>query len=142
MITTGKVLLVIATILNAAITGFAFSHMPIRMRLQNENNRKIAKHSTVVDEILKYYTPCTKKFISVDTIILNVYKIKNFYMNVNSPTITILLNNKMENIFYINEYGDPEKLLNTTSIVPNKLRNFFLYELDSNMDIDCILYKS
>jgi hypothetical protein len=48
----------------------------------------------------------------------------------------------MKNMYYINELGEPEKLLNTTAIIPNILRNFFVYELDADMDVDCIMYKS
>lgn len=142
MTTYGKVLIVIATILNVAMNTSAFSRLPIKMSLRNDMANKTGRRPTIVDEMLKYSKICTKKSVAVDTIVMNIYKIKKFYISSNSPTITLSLNENLENIYYIDEQGVPEKLLNTTAIVPNKLRNFFVYELDSDMEIDCIMYKS
>ena len=140
---TTKALVVIATILNVAMDTSAFSQMPIKMTLRNDmKNKSGASRCTIIDEMLKNSKICTKKSVAVDTIVLNVYKINKFFINQNDPTITILLKEKMENVYYINDIGEPEKLLNTTSIIPNTLRNFFVYELDVDMDVDCIMYKS
>ena len=137
-----KLLLVIATIINVSTNTFAFSQMPIKMTLQKENQIKTKRHPSIMDEILKNAKICTEKTVAVDTIILNIYKINKFYINCYSPTITLSLKGKMENVYYITKSGETEKLLNTTSIVPNKLRNFFVYELDTDMKVDCIMYKS
>lgn len=142
MTTTGKVLVAIVTILNVAMNISAFSRMPIKMSLRNDIKNKTGKRPTIVDEMLKNSKVCTKKSVAVDTIILNIYKINKFFINPDSPTITLSLNEKMENIFYLTEQGESEKLLNTTKIVPNTLRNFFVYELDADMEVDCIMYKS
>lgn len=142
MTTTGKVLVTIVTILNVAMNISAFSRMPIKMSLRNDIKNKTGKRPTIVDEMLKNSKVCTKKSVAVDTIILNIYKINKFFINPDSPTITLSLREKMENIFYLTEQGESEKLLNTTKIVPNTLRNFFVYELDADMEVDCIMYKS
>ena len=142
MTTTGKVLVTIVTILNVAMNISAFSRMPIKMSLRNDIKNKTGKRPTIVDEMLKNSKVCTKKSVAVDTIILNIYKINKFFINPDSPTITLSLHEKMENVFYLTEQGESEKLLNTTKIVPNTLRNFFVYELDADMEVDCIMYKS
>jgi len=51
------------------------------------------------------------------------------------------LKNKLDNMYYINEHGNSEKLTNNTIIYPNILKNIFVYELDVDRDIDCIVYK-
>ena len=142
MTTTGKVLVTIVTILNVAMNISAFSRRPIKMSLRNDIKNKTGKRPTIVDEMLKNSKVCTKKSVAVDTIILNIYKINKFFINPDSPTITLSLHEKMENVFYLTEQGESEKLLNTTKIVPNTLRNFFVYELDADMEVDCIMYKS
>lgn len=138
----GKVLITIAMFLSITLNTSAFSSLPIRMTLKNDIKNKTGRRPAIVDEMLKHSKICTKKSVAVDTIILNIYKINKFFINSNSPTITLSLKDKMENVYYLNEQGEPEKLMNTTSIVPNTLRNFFVYELDADMDIDCIMYKS
>ena len=142
MTTTGKALVIIATILNVAMNISAFTRMPVKMTLRNDIKNKTGKRPTIVDEMLKQSKVCTKKSVAVDTIILNIYKINKFFINLDSPTITLSLNEKMENVYYLTEQGDSERLLNTTKIVPNTLRNLFVYELDADMEIDCIMYKS
>lgn len=137
-----KIFLLIATIMNVVINTCAYTSMPIRMALRNDVANKTGKRPTIVDEMLKTSKICNRKSIAVDTIILNTYKINKFYINSNHPTITLSLKNNMKNMYYINDLGEPEKLLNTTAIIPNILRNFFVYELDADMDVDCIMYKS
>lgn len=136
-----KNLLIIATILNVVWSTYAFSNMPIRMMLKNDAMSKGKRH-TIVDEMLKNSKICAKKSVSVDTIILNIYKINKFHLNTNSPTISLSLKDYMKNMFYINEQGEPERLLNTTTIISHGVKNFFVYELDVDMDVDCIMYNS
>lgn len=138
----GKIFLVIAILMNVAINTFAYSYMPIRMTLRNDITNKTGKRHTIVDEMLKYSKTCNRKSIAIDTIILNTYKINKFHINSNSPTITLSLKDNMKNMFYINDLGEPEKLRNTTAIIPNILRNFFVYEFDVDMEVDCIMYQS
>lgn len=137
-----KTFLLIVTILNIIMNTRAYTNMPIRMSLRNDVTNKTGKRHTIVDEMLKTSKICHRKSIAVDTIILNTYKINKFYINSNSPTITLSLKDEMKNIYYINDLGETEKLLNTTAIIPNILRNLFVYELDVDMDVDCIMYKS
>jgi len=139
----GKVILVIITILNVTYDTFAYSNMPLKMKMtmSNDIKNRTGKRSAIVDEIVQNAKICTKKTISVDTVILNIYKVNKFYFNSNSPIITLSLKDKMNNMYYINDDGESEKLTNTTKFFPNVLKNIFVYELDVDMDIDCILFK-
>ena len=84
---------------------------------------------------------CTKPSIEVDTVILNIYGVKNVHMDSSANYITMTLRDKMKNIFYINEEGDVEKITRNTTFTSNRIRNVFAYELDPDQNIDCILYK-
>lgn len=139
----GKVILAIVTILNVTYDTYAYSNMPLKMKmtLSNDIKNRTGRRSAIVDEIVQNAKICTRKSITVDTVILNIYKVNKFYFNSNSPIITLSLDDKMKNMYYINDSGESEKLTNATKFFPNVLKNIFIYELDVDMDIDCILFK-
>lgn len=140
----GKILIAFVGIISMVMDVNAYTKIPmlIHMKLKNNMTNRTGKRHTFVDEILQNSKICDKKYISIDSIILNTYKVDKFFINNNSPLITLSLKENMKNMFYINENGESEKLSNTTKIMPNILKNFFVYELDVDMDVDCIVYKS
>ena len=104
------------------------------MMLSQNNDFSVAK-------LAKNAKSCTKPTIEVDTVILNIYGIKNVHLGIDTNYISMSLRDKMKNIFYINEEGDVEKITKNTSFTSNRIRNVFAYELDPDQNIDCILYK-
>jgi hypothetical protein len=137
----GKIIIIVATIFNISIYSNAYSNMPIKMSLQNDIKNRSGKRSVIVDEIVTNSKYCTKKSISIDTMILNIYQVNKVFFNSQSSIFSFSLKNKLDNMYYINEHGNSEKLTNNTIIYPNILKNIFVYELDVDRDIDCIVYK-
>ena len=137
----GKIIIIVATIFNISIYSNAYSNMPIKMSLQNDIKNRSGKRSVIVDEIVTNSKYCTKKSISIDTMILNIYQVNKVFFNSQSSIFSFSLKNKLDNMYYINEHCNSEKLTNNTIIYPNILKNIFVYELDVDRDIDCIVYK-
>ena len=84
---------------------------------------------------------CKKPQIEIDTVILNIYGVKNVHMGSGANYITMTLRDNLKNIFYINEEGDVERITTNTTFLSNCIKNVFAYELDPDQNIDCILYK-
>jgi hypothetical protein len=81
------------------------------------------------------------KEIHIDSIFMNVYQIDNISFKPNNDFISFKLKNKIENIYYV-EHNNVYKVSNNTKISSNAIRNFLVYEMDSNQNVNCVIFNS
>lgn len=108
------------------------------LRLRMSESQNIINEMHDMFEVAK---PCTKQHVEINTILINIYMIQRVYLDMNGLDIRLKLTELFKNIYYITENGEVEKINNTTSIIPNKIRSILFYELDESKKVDCILYK-
>jgi hypothetical protein len=101
----------------------------------------LKNHDFSLKNLARNANCCTKPTIEIDTVIINIYGVKNIHMTNSANYITMTLRDSMKNIFYINEEGDVEKITKNTTFASNRIKSIFAYELDPDQNIDCILYK-
>jgi len=101
----------------------------------------LKNHDFSLKNLARNANCCIKPTIEIDTVIINIYGVKNIHMTNSANYITMTLRDSMKNIFYINEEGDVEKITKNTTFASNRIKSIFAYELDPDQNIDCILYK-
>ena len=72
---------------------------------------------------------------------MNVYQIDHISFKPNNDFISFKLKNKIENIYYV-EHNNVYKVSNNTKISSNAIRNFLVYEMDSNQNVNCVIFNS
>lgn len=78
--------------------------------------------------------------IEVDTIVFNVYKLRNIFFNRNSKNIIFELKDNMDKVYYY-ENDTVFKIPKETKITSKALRNFYVTQFNNTSDIDAIMYK-
>jgi len=81
------------------------------------------------------------KDISIDTMLINIYNVDKVFFSRDSYDITLRLNKKLDKNYYLNNNNIFEKITNNTKISSNKISNIYVYEIDKDKNVDCIVYK-
>jgi len=92
-----------------------------------------------VNQLLLASKTTDKKEIEIDTICVNIHKIRCINFNPNSLLISMKLAKEMENIYFMSNEGIVEKLRNDTKITAKSIKNFMAYDFEDNNSVDCIL---
>jgi len=81
------------------------------------------------------------KEVSINTMLINIYNVEKVFFSRDSQDITLRLNKKLDKNYYINDNNVFEKITNNTEITSNRISNIFVYEIDKDKNIDCIVYN-
>lgn len=101
--------------------------------------RSKSNKANFVNQLLLASKTTDKKEVEIDTICVNIHKIKCINFNPNSMLISMKLTKEMENIYYMSDEGIVEKLRNDTKISSKAIKNFLAYDFDDNNSVDCIV---
>jgi hypothetical protein len=82
-----------------------------------------------------------EKSVHIDSIHFNVYELKNIGFRPNTDTISFKMKNRLQHLYYVDE-GKIFRLSDNTRIISECIRNFHVYEMDPDRNIDCIVFNS
>ena len=91
--------------------------------------------------IMKNAPLCPEKSVHIDSIYFNMYELKNIGFKPNTDTILLKMKDKIQDLYYVDE-DKIFKLSNNTKIVSQCIRNFHVYEMDSDRKINGIVFNS
>jgi len=98
-------------------------------------------HINKFTNMMKDAPMCTDNYVQIDSIYFNVYELKNIGFKPNTDTISFKMKNKIQHLYYVDE-GKIFKLSDNTKIISECIRNFHVYEMDPDRNINGIVFKS
>jgi hypothetical protein len=101
------------------------------------------KHASQLKPVIASVSQATKEtnqtYVNIDTLLLNMNRVENVFLNRNSKTIMLKLRDEMKHICYVDEADGLMKLSNNTKMLSQAFKNFFIYPMEIN--VDAIIYK-